>query len=84
VTDVIPSDLPCRQGRADLWFSPDPLEVEQAKRLCRVCPLQLPCLTVAVQRLEPWGVWGGQLLENGRIVPRKRSRGRPRKADVCA
>jgi WhiB family redox-sensing transcriptional regulator len=76
--------LPCRQHPAELWFADDPSDVEQAKRLCRQCPLQLRCLAVAVQRHEPWGVWGGQLFENGRIVPRKRPRGRPRKTVVPA
>src|SRR5579875_3538069 len=53
--------------------------------------LQLPCtedpdlfFAGAVERREPWGVWGGELFLRGEIVPRKRPRGRPRKADVAA
>ncbi len=38
----------------------------------------------AVERSEPWGVWGGELFLRGEIVPRKRPRGRPRKTDVAA
>jgi WhiB family transcriptional regulator, redox-sensing transcriptional regulator len=30
-------------------------------------------------RREPWGVWGGELFLQGRVIPRKRPRGRPRK-----
>ena len=33
----------------------------------------------ALDRREPWGVWGGQLLIAGVVVARKRPRGRPRK-----
>jgi WhiB family redox-sensing transcriptional regulator len=28
---------------------------------------------------KPWGVWGGEVFVDGRPVPFKRSRGRPRK-----
>jgi hypothetical protein len=41
------------------------------------------CLGGAVERNEPWGVWGGEIFERGAVVPRKRPRGRPRKADVA-
>ena len=40
---------------------------------------RLACLAGALERGEPWGVWGGELLISGAIVPRKRPRGRPRK-----
>jgi WhiB family redox-sensing transcriptional regulator len=47
--------------------------------MCRGCPLRLMCLQGAIERREPWGVWGGQILDDGRVIPRKRVRGRPRK-----
>jgi WhiB family redox-sensing transcriptional regulator len=53
--------------------------VEQAKAMCRGCRARLACLAGALERREPWGVWGGELLMSGAIVPRKRPRGRPRK-----
>jgi WhiB family redox-sensing transcriptional regulator len=37
------------------------------------------CLAGALARREPWGVWGGQLFRNGRILATKRRRGRPPK-----
>ena len=43
---------------------------------------RLACLAGALERREPWGVWGGELLMRGAIVPRKLPRGRPRKALV--
>ena len=58
--------------------------MEQAKALCRGCPVRIASLTGALGRREPWGIWGGELLMSGAIVPRKRSRGRPRKTDVAA
>jgi WhiB family redox-sensing transcriptional regulator len=42
------------------------------------------CLAGAIDRHEPWGVWGGQLLVQGAVVARKRPRGRPRKCEVAA
>jgi WhiB family redox-sensing transcriptional regulator len=77
-------DLPCQLGDADLWFAELPHEVEEAKALCLGCPLQEACLAGALERREPWGVWGGQLVLQGVVVPRKRPRGRPRKNDVAA
>jgi WhiB family redox-sensing transcriptional regulator len=71
--------LPCRLGDPDLWFAESPGDVEAAKALCRDCPLQQACLTGALERHEPWGVWGGELFIGGVVVARKRPRGRPRK-----
>jgi WhiB family redox-sensing transcriptional regulator len=74
---------PCRED-PDLWFSPLPEGVERAKRICHTCAAIDHCLGAAIARGERWGVWGGQLLENGRIIPRKRGPGRPRKDDRAA
>ncbi|WP_336923809.1 WhiB family transcriptional regulator [Aquipuribacter sp. SD81] len=76
-------DLPCRVHDAELWFAESPADVELAKALCAGCPLVDACLDGALQRREPWGVWGGQLVLAGVVVPRKRPRGRPRKHAVA-
>jgi WhiB family redox-sensing transcriptional regulator len=76
-------DLPCRSGDADLWFAEAPAELERAKALCARCPIRAECLAGALRRAEPWGVWGGEILERGTIIPRKRPRGRPSKADLA-
>lgn len=76
--------LPCHEHPADLWFAELPAEVEHAKELCGPCPLREQCLAGALERAEPWGVWGGQLLLQGRVMARKRPRGRPRKDEVAA
>jgi WhiB family redox-sensing transcriptional regulator len=75
--------LPCA-GEPDLFFAESPDDVELAKSLCSDCPVRAQCLAGAVERREPWGVWGGELFLRGEIVPRKRARGRPRKNDVAA
>ena len=76
-------DLPCRQA-PELFFAESPQDVEQAKAMCRGCRARIACLAGALERSEPCGIWGGELLMHGTIVPRKRPRGRPRKADVAA
>lgn len=76
-------DLPCRSGDADLWFAEAPAELERAKVLCGACPIKAECLAGALSREEPWGVWGGEIFERGAVVPRKRPRGRPSKADLA-
>ncbi len=76
-------DLPCTED-PELFFAESPEDVETAKAMCRDCKARLACLSGALERREPWGVWGGELLLRGAIVPRKRPRGRPRKTEVAA
>jgi WhiB family redox-sensing transcriptional regulator len=76
-------DLPCRSADADLWFAEGPADLERAKALCGSCPIQAECLAGAIRRGEPWGVWGGEIFERGAVIPRKRPRGRPSKADLA-
>lgn len=76
--------LPCHVGDPDLWFADTPADLEQAKVLCGDCPIRRECLAAALEREEPWGVWGGEIFERGAIVARKRPRGRPRKDAVAA
>lgn len=73
-------DLPCTED-PELFFAESPSDVEQAKAMCLGCRARLACLAGALERREPWGVWGGELLLRGVIVPRKRPRGRPRKTE---
>lgn len=78
VTDDV--DMPCMRD-PELWFAELPADVERAKAQCLVCPLQRECLEGALERREPWGVWGGELFLQGAVIPRKRPRGRPRKSE---
>ena len=73
------AELPCRGGNPELYFAESPSDVELAKALCQDCPVRVECLAGALERREPWGVWGGELFLSGVVIPRKRPRGRPRK-----
>jgi WhiB family redox-sensing transcriptional regulator len=75
-------DARCRDGAAsltDLFFSEDLGDVARAKSFCEECLVRAECLGAALERREPWGVWGGELFVNGRVVVNKRRRGRPPK-----
>jgi len=62
-----------------LFFSDNVVDIARAKAMCGLCPLQASCLAGALEREEPWGVWGGELLSGGRIIANKRPCGRPPK-----
>jgi WhiB family transcriptional regulator, redox-sensing transcriptional regulator len=78
------NQLPCRTNDPELFFAESPADVEYAKTLCATCPVRSACLSGALERREPWGVWGGEWFVQGVVVPRKRPRGRPRKSEVAA
>lgn len=72
----------CADGNGTLtplFFSDHILDIARAKAICAKCALRDSCLADAVDREEPWGVWGGELLSGGRIVAEKRPGGRPPK-----
>lgn len=70
--------LPCRSA-PDLFFAEKPEHLKQAQELCRICPVREACLAGALERGEPYGVWGGRLFMFGKIIDSKRPRGRPRR-----
>ncbi|WP_435609663.1 WhiB family transcriptional regulator [Streptomyces sp. C10-9-1] len=54
----------CENQDPDLFFpdgstGPALLQIEQAKKICRTCPLMFECLRDALERGEEHGVWGG-------------------------
>ncbi|HZJ26809.1 MAG TPA: WhiB family transcriptional regulator [Acidimicrobiia bacterium] len=72
----------CRDGAAaltELFFSEQLDDIGRAKAFCRGCAVREECLDAAIGRQEPWGVWGGELLANGKVLAQKRTRGRPPK-----
>ncbi|MDQ3470372.1 MAG: WhiB family transcriptional regulator [Actinomycetota bacterium] len=79
---VVRTAARCADGNGTLtplFFSDDLVDIARAKAMCAKCPLSAGCLRDAQEREEPWGVWGGELLLNGRIVTSKRPCGRPPK-----
>lgn len=72
----------CNDGSGDnvaLFFSEQLDDIARAKRLCGECPVRDACFEAALDRREPYGVWGGQLFFKGRVLAFKRPRGRPPK-----
>jgi len=72
----------CRDGEGSLtnvFFSEELQDIARAKAICSECPALVQCLEGAAARREPWGVWGGQLFLNGKVLMTKRRRGRPPK-----
>jgi len=74
---ALDAPLPCRRQNAQLWFSDLPAELRLAKAYCQPCPVRRVCLTGAVERHEPHGVWGGEIFSRGAIIADKRPPGRP-------
>lgn len=73
----------CADGNGTLthlFFSDDAFDIARAKAICAKCGLAPDCLSGALDRAEPYGVWGGELLVEGVIVAVKRGRGRPPKS----
>jgi len=65
----------CRGLDPAIWYPtrPDADEAERAKRFCRTCVVQEPCLDLALTNREPFGVWGGVDEEGRRLLLRARS-----------
>ena len=77
---LILSSRRCADGHGTLsylFFSEEWVDVQRAKAICAKCTDRAECLTGALAREEPWGVWGGEQLEMGRVVAVRRPRGRP-------
>jgi WhiB family redox-sensing transcriptional regulator len=71
----------CATANPELWFAERPADLMRAKTICVTCPLRTACLAGALERHEPWGVWGGEIVEYGVVLAYKRGRGRPSNAD---
>ena len=72
----------CQDGvgtLTELFFSEDLGDIARAKAICANCAVADQCLSAAVARHELWGVWGGELLMNGKILASRKRRGRPPK-----
>jgi WhiB family transcriptional regulator, redox-sensing transcriptional regulator len=79
-----PLSLPCHTADPELFFSESAPVIAQAKALCGLCPMRAKCLTAALSRAEPCGVWGGELFDEGQIIQSKRLPGRPAKVAVAS
>ncbi|WP_030978297.1 WhiB family transcriptional regulator [Streptomyces sp. NRRL S-1824] len=71
----------CADGDPELFFpigdtGPALLQVEEAKAVCRRCPLMESCLQGALDRGETAGVWGGLSEKERRSLKRRAARTR--------
>ncbi|GGS60203.1 MULTISPECIES: WhiB family transcriptional regulator [Streptomyces] len=72
----------CRHEDPDLFFpigttGPAQVQSEQAKAVCRGCPVREQCLEWALDTNQSIGIWGGTT-ELERRALRRRARSRPR------
>ena len=78
--EFVLSAMRCNDGNGTLsylFFSEEFVDMARAKAIFARCTSKAECLAGALARSEPWGVWGGELIEEGRIRTTKRPRGRP-------
>jgi WhiB family transcriptional regulator, redox-sensing transcriptional regulator len=66
-------DGACLHADPDLFFpvsatGPALRQVDEAKRICRACPVQAPCLAWALRQGVSSGVWGGTTEEERRAI----------------
>ena len=67
---------PACSGLYDLFDREDYLHEEQAKAICRTCPLVDMCLAYALEAREPSSVWGGMTPKERAAMLRRNMRAR--------
>ena len=75
--DIISARCASLGGLTGLFYSDDFWDVIRAKAICQRCSDRTSCLQGALEREEPAGVWGGELISYGKVVVGLRPRGRP-------
>ena len=71
----------CRNEEPELFFpigntGPALLQIEEAKAVCRRCPVMEECLQWALEMGEDAGVWGGLSEDERRRLRRRAARSR--------
>jgi WhiB family redox-sensing transcriptional regulator len=65
----------CRDADPDAFFpigesGPAFDQIEEAKRICRICPVQAACLTWALDHQITHGIWGSTTAEERHVIRR--------------
>jgi WhiB family redox-sensing transcriptional regulator len=73
----------CRDEDPELFFpigntGPALLQIEEAKAVCRRCPVTEQCLQWALESVTADGVWGGLSEDERRAMKRRAARRRAR------
>lgn len=79
----------CRNEDPDLFFpigntGPALLQIEEAKAVCRRCPVMQQCQTWALESGQDHGVWGGLSEDERQAIKRRAARRRARSAAKAA
>jgi WhiB family redox-sensing transcriptional regulator len=66
-------DIACHDADPDLFFPIGTTgaalrQMEEAKRICRACPVQIQCLAWALGNGVADGVWGGTTPDERRVI----------------
>ncbi|MFC6081611.1 WhiB family transcriptional regulator [Sphaerisporangium aureirubrum] len=75
----------CRDVDPELFFpigntGPALMQIEEAKQVCRSCPVVESCLKWAIESGQDAGVWGGLSEDERRALKRRTARTRARLA----
>lgn len=62
----------CRGVDPDVFYTVSDEEADEAKSICRVCPVREACLEYALANRERDGVWGGATERERRRMIRQR------------
>jgi WhiB family transcriptional regulator, redox-sensing transcriptional regulator len=65
------SQAKCTEETSELFFSTNWADIEEAKSLCRVCPIMEDCLEEASRNNIEFGVWGGATFEERKLFKRQ-------------
>jgi WhiB family redox-sensing transcriptional regulator len=73
----------CREVDPELFFpignsGPALLQIEEAKQVCRRCPVTADCLRWAIDTGQDAGIWGGMSEDERRVLKRRALRLRAR------
>jgi WhiB family transcriptional regulator, redox-sensing transcriptional regulator len=72
----------CRDTNPDLFFPVGTtgaalVQIDEAKRVCGICPVRSDCLEFALVTNQDSGIWGGTSEDERRIIRRNRGLARP-------
>ncbi|MGH3726328.1 MAG: WhiB family transcriptional regulator [Mycobacterium sp.] len=73
----------CRDMPINVFYAPDgergtalTLREMRAKKICRSCPVQQPCIDEALNTVEPHGIWGATTPQERRGLRLQQNLGR--------
>ena len=80
-------DAACRDEDPELFFpigntGPALMQIEEAKAVCRRCPVIDTCLSWALESGQDAGVWGGLSEDERRALKRRNARARAARAGL--